>query len=215
MVYRDRKEAGRILGGKLKTILPPAGLLVLGIPRGGVVVAAAAAEELGAELDVVVVRKVGAPFNPELALGAVGPEGETVFNWDLMKKIGVEPEELEGEVTRQRQRVQELLRLFREGKPPLSLQGRHVVVVDDGIATGLTALAAARYVERHRPASLLVAAPVAAPETEEFLRKEGISTFFPLTPPDFWAVGQFYRDFRQVEDEEVCSLLAPRRPNQS
>jgi len=172
------------------------------------VVAAAAARVLEAPLDVIVARKVGAPFNPELALGAVGPDGEVMWHPDLLRRLDIRPEELEEEVARQRERMEELTRTFRAGKGSLDLAGKQVIIVDDGIATGLTALAAARYVRKAAPAGFMVAAPVAAPDTEWWLQREGVPTFFLQVPEDFWAVGQFYEDFRQVEDEEVIALLA-------
>ena len=208
-MFADRREAGRLLGQRLREELavgdePP---IVLGLPRGGVPVAAEVAEALGASLDVLIVRKLGAPADPELAIGAVGPGGATVLqphgralDPDLVARIrGRELAELE-----RRERS------YRAGRPPLDLRGRSVVLVDDGIATGATALVAVQAARVLGAARVVVAAPVAAPDAATAIEETADRVVALSTPERFWAVGRWYRDFRQTSDEEVLAALAGR-----
>ena len=215
-MFRDREEAGRLLGAYLVRRLPPgeAGAVVLAIPRGGLIVAAAVASALGAPLDVIVPRKLGAPGNPELAVGALAlADGEDIALIDerTVRALDVPASYLREEIEGQRREILRREAAYREGCPPEPVEGRVAVLVDDGVATGLTARAAARAVARRSPREVVVAVPVAPPETVREFADEGIRLEALETPSPFGAVGRFYADFRQVEDEEVIEVLRAHR----
>jgi putative phosphoribosyl transferase len=215
-VFRDREEAGRLLGEHLRRRLEPdeGEAVVLGIPRGGVIVADAVATALGAPLDVIVPRKLGAPGNPELAVGALalaGGEEIAIIDDRSVRALGVPESYLQEEIERQRREILRREAAYREGRTPAPVAGRVAVLVDDGVATGLTARAAARAVSRRSPREVVVAVPVAPPETVRDFATEGIRLEALETPSPFGAVGRFYLDFRQVEDEEVIAVLRAHR----
>ena len=206
MTYRDRVDAGRQLGARLRD-LQLDDPVVLGLPRGGVVVAAEVARALAAPLDIVVARKLGVPWQPELAFGAVAPE-VVVLQQDVLHAIGLEPGEIDAAVARETARLGPLAARYRGDVPPLPLRDRTVILVDDGLATGATATAAARSVKRAAPRRVVVAVPVAAAPTAAVLRSEVDDVITLVEPRDFHAVGMFYDDFRPVSDEEVRERLA-------
>lgn len=220
-MFKNREEAGFKLARKLSKLggLRPVGptarradVLVLGIPRGGVVTAKAVAEKIQAPLDVIVTRKIGAPNQPELAIGAVGPNGTVILDDKLIKEIGVKREYLNREIRAQRLEVSRRMKRFRAGKSPLRLRLFTVVLVDDGVATGATVEAALRYLTLRRvqgggPKKIILAVPVAPEDTARRLGNLADKTVVLETPFDFRAVGQFYQDFPQVTDEEVGKLL--------
>jgi putative phosphoribosyl transferase len=215
MLFRDREEAGRLLGAYLKERLPRGeeGAVVLGIPRGGVIVADAVASALEAPLDVIVPRKLGAPENPELAVGALalaGGEEIALVDERTVRALGVPEPYLREEIERQRREILRREAAYREGRAPEPVEGRVAVLVDDGVATGLTARAAARAVARRSPQGVIVAVPVAPPEAVRELAAEGVRLEALETPSPFGAVGRFYADFRQIEDEEVIAVLRGR-----
>ena len=215
-MFRDREEAGRRLGEDLRQRLTPAegAVVVLGIPRGGVIVAATVASALGAPLDVIVPRKLGAPGNPELAVGALalaGGEEISLVDDRTVRALGVSDAYLQEEIERQRREILRREAAYREGRPPEPLEGRIAVLVDDGVATGLTARAAARAVSRRSPREVVIAVPVAPPETVREFETEGLRLEALETPSPFGAVGRFYVDFRQVEDDEVKAVLRTHR----
>jgi predicted phosphoribosyltransferase len=181
--------------------------VVLGVPRGGVVVAAEVARALGAELDIAVPRKLRAPHNPELAVGAVAEDGSVYVDERVATSLGVPPEYLQQEAAWQLEEIRRRLEAYRQGRPACELAGRTVVLVDDGIATGSTMVAAVRSVRRRGAARVVVAVPVAPPEAVRRLRVEGCEVVCAREDPLFVAVGQFYEDFTQVSDEEVQALL--------
>lgn len=205
-LFRDRIDAGRILAERLgayKGRTP----LVLGIPRGGVVVAAEVARRLDGVLDVAVARKLGAPGSTELAIGAVTADGKRFLNEELVHALGVPATYLEAETAVQMaeaRRRQESLRKLRPGAP---VAGRVVILVDDGLATGATMLAAVRSVRAQHPAELIVAVPVGSAEACAKLRGEADEVVCPHQPEPFGAVGFFYRHFEPVEDVQVQELL--------
>jgi len=205
-MFRNREDAGLQLAEKLKgrRLCNP---LVLAIPRGGVVTGAVLAQELGAELDVVLSRKLRAPWLSELALGAVSEDGQVFLTRYAQEDIGV----TKGYLTRERsQQLAEIARrkqIFRGVRPQAPVAGRSLIVTDDGIATGSTMIAALQVVKTQQPREVIVAVPVASPDRLEEVRCWCDDVVCLLSPEDFWAIGQFYEDFAQVEDEQVLDLL--------
>jgi putative phosphoribosyl transferase len=184
-------------------------VVVLAIPRGGLPVARQVADALGAPLDVVVVRKLGAPGQPELGIGAVvdGDHPRAIFNPQLLETLGVSDEYIDAEVARQLKEVKRREAAYRQGRAKVPIEGKTVIIVDDGIATGSSVRAALRGIRRARPGKLILAVPVAPPETVEALRTEADEIVCLETPEVFFAVGQFYEDFHQVSDDEVRTIL--------
>lgn len=203
--FADREEAGRRLAAELPALERP---VVLGLPRGGVPVAAAVARALGAPLDVIVVRKLGVPVQPELAMGAVASGGVRVVNDDVLREAGVTPAVLEKVAARELALVESRARLYRGDRPVTELGGRDVVLVDDGLATGATMRAAVAAVGAHGPSRVVVAVPVAPAETVAAFVRAGVEIVCLHVPQTFLAVGSWYRDFAQVTDEEVIRLLS-------
>ncbi|GAA1957793.1 phosphoribosyltransferase [Kitasatospora viridis] len=205
--FRDRAEAGRLLGKRVASWAADQPI-VIGLPRGGVPVAFEVARALGAPLDILVVRKIGAPGQPELALGAVGEGGIRLFNHDIVSALGVSAERLEQLATATSAEVAERTGRLRGDRPPLEVAGRSVVVVDDGIATGATVRAALAVLRRREVAELMLAVPVTAPEALRVLGPLADDLVCLSAPPAFMAVGQYYEDFDQTTDQEVRRLLA-------
>lgn len=205
-IFEDRVDAGQRLAEALKEHAG-AGTVVLGIPRGGVVVGEVLSRTLGVALDVVVPRKVRAPGNPELGLGAVAPGVRVLDPW-LIERLGVSEDYLEREIAAQEAETVRRLHAYRAGRPPIDLAGRTVIVVDDGVATGGTAVAALRWARAQRAEWIVLAVPVAAPQTLERLRHEADEVVALATPEPFFAVGEWYEVFDQTTDEEVVAALA-------
>ena len=211
MRFRDRQEAGQLLAQALTFLERKKDVIVLGIPRGGMVVAAEVARVIGAPLDVYITRKIGAPHNPELAIGAIASSGDVVLDAGLIESLGVSPEYVQGETERQRREIGRRLKKYRGNRPAQKLSGRTVLLVDDGVATGATTLAAIRALKKQEPAELVLAIPVGPPDAIARL-KEGVDRLVCLdTPQPFWAVGAFYEVFDQTSDEEVVRLLRESR----
>ncbi len=205
MDFEDREEAGRLLGQRLQG-MGLEGAVVLGIPRGGVVVAAGVAEALGGELGVIVARKLRAPHQPELAIGAVASDGSFWLEPRALRVLGVDPPYLDAELELQSAEARRREALFAAHSRP-SLAGRPVVVVDDGIATGATAMAALRAARAAGATTVVLAAPVASPERADMLRSEADLVVCLVEDPNLYAVGQYYEDFRAIEEDEVMTLL--------
>lgn len=206
MYFRDRYEAGEILAARLR-FLEDRPLVVLAIPRGGVLVADAVAEVLGAELTLVIPRKIGAPGNPELAIGAVAGEGSLLINEEVVRQLAVPRQYILEEAVREMGEIDRRRRQY--GVPDeVVLEGKVALIVDDGLATGFTARAAVAAVREMRPSEVILAVPVAPQETVARLREEADRVVVLSTPVEFWAVGQFYADFRQVTDGEVREVLS-------
>jgi putative phosphoribosyl transferase len=209
-MFRDREQAGRKLAARLRerSFRDP---LVLGIPRGGVVTGAALADGLGAELDIVLARKLRAPGQPELAVGAVSETGEVYLNREIVEALGDLDDFLEAERRYQMAEIERRKKLFRSVKPAATVRGRSVIVTDDGIATGSTMIAALKVARAQEPYELIVAVPVASPDRLVEIRRLADEVVCLLAPESFWAIGQFYEDFTQVADEEVVEILKKHR----
>lgn len=207
--FKDRTEAGRLLGEALKAYAGRTDVIVLGLPRGGVPVAAGVARILGAPLDVCLVRKLGAPGQEELAMGAIASGGVRVLNEDVIRSLGISDGAIETEAIREGAELARREGLYRGGRPHLDVRDRAVILVDDGIATGATMLAAVRALKQMGPTSILVAVPVAPPSTLAELEREADGTVCLLPEESFLAVGYWYEDFRQTTDREVQACLAP------
>ena len=209
MIFADRQDAGARLAEKLLRFrgCDP---VVMALPRGGVPVAFEIARALDAPLDLVLVRKIGAPDQPELAVGAVvdGEHTEIVTNEELVAELGLTPAWLREHAAREIREIERRRRLYTAGRARVAIQGKVAIVVDDGIATGATVRAALRAVRRRRPERLVLAVPVAPADTLESLRGEVDEVTCIATPWPFRAIGCFYRDFAQVGDDEVRELLA-------
>ena len=182
-------------------------LIVLALPRGGVVVGYEIARAFGAPLDVVVARKLGTPGQRELALGAIAPGGVLVLNEDVVGWLGISEDEVEQVASREAAEMERRARLFRGDRPEPTLKGRTVILVDDGIATGMTVRAAIEHLREQEPEHLVLAVPVCAAETAETLRSEVDQLVSLKTPSELVAIGYWYEDFEQVSDEEVVELL--------
>ncbi|MFN3531625.1 MAG: phosphoribosyltransferase [Candidatus Brocadia sp.] len=211
IIFEDRRDAGRRLAKAIaKRDYRNQPLVVLGIPRGGVVVADEVAEtlSLSAPLDVVIVRKIRAPYQPELGIGAVvDGDNISVINEELVRALGVSSDYLDSEINCQREEIERRLRVYRGDRPAPEVTGKTVIVIDDGIATGYTFRAALEGLRRRNPARLVAAAPVAARDSVDMLSAFADETVFLSTPVSFFSVGTWYRDFDQVSDEEAVSIL--------
>jgi predicted phosphoribosyltransferase len=206
MSYTDRTAAGDRLAQELTGYAGRSDVLVLGLVRGGVPVAERVAAALGAPLDILVVRKLGVPWSPELAFGAVGPNGIAVRNAEVEALLS--PEDIASVTDAESAELVRREQQYRGGRPALELSGRVVIIVDDGLATGATARAAAAVARASGAARVVVAVPVGAPDSVAILRDEADEVVCPWEPADFGAVSRFYENFPQTTDEEVTALLA-------
>jgi predicted phosphoribosyltransferase len=208
--YADRRAAGRVLAELVAAAVPaeaPDGVIVLGLPRGGVPVAAEVAHRLGAALDAFGVRKLGAPGQPEFAVGAIATGGLRVVNHEAARRLGLTEQVLETIAVREAAELERREQAYREGRPPPRFAGRTVVLVDDGLATGATMVAAVRAVRRAGARWIVAAVPVGSPEGADAVRAEADMLVCPLLPPGFAAVGLYYADFAAPADAEVRDLL--------
>jgi len=206
-IFRDRVEAGKRLAEELleyKKKDP----MVLAIPRGGVVIGYHVAQRLNAPLDLIIPRKIGAPMNPELAIGAVSQDGTVVLNDELVEMLRIPESFIKEEAERQIHEIERRMKKYRgEGKPLPVLKGKTIILVDDGIATGATVRAAVQSIRKQKPAALVVAVPVGPTDTIMALKNEADRVVCLETPAFFHAIGQFYKDFSQISDEEVIQHL--------
>lgn len=206
--YRNRTDAGRRLAAQLREYADRPDVIVLALPRGGVPVAYEVARELHAPLDLFLVRKLGLPGHPELAMGAIASGGVRVVDWDAVRRFGVTDEQLAAVTAAEERELERRERGYRDGRPAPDVTGKTVILVDDGLATGATMAAAAAALKTQRAARLVVAVPVAAPETCDAFRHIVDDIVCGATPQPFYAVGLWYEDFSQTTDEEVRELLA-------
>lgn len=205
MIFADRHDAGRRLATALEKYRG-ADAIVLAIPRGGVVVGDEVAKALGIPLDVIIPRKIGAPYQPELAIGAIGDD-EYVLDEQTVQYLGVSAQYIAEEIERQKHEIERRWKLYRDDRPFPNVMGKTVILVDDGIATGYTTMAAARAIRKRNPGKLVLAVPTAPAESVARLRPEVDELIVLDTPEPFYAVGSWYEVFDQTTDEEVIELL--------
>jgi len=205
--YESRRQAGEVLARRLLPYRSDA-TLVLAVPRGGIPVAEPIVEALKCEFDLVMGRKIGAPGQPEFAIGAVAEGQELLVNWEWVRRFRLTEAELERRAQEARAEIKRRLAAYRGDRSPAQVEGKLVIVVDDGVATGLTITAVLRSLKRRKPQKLILAVPVAPPDTVENLLKEADEVVCPLQPEFFSAVGQFYADFSQLTDREVQGQLS-------
>ncbi|WP_405088399.1 phosphoribosyltransferase [Microbispora sp. NBC_01389] len=207
----DRRDAGLLLGERLRDLRDAQDgvgeVVVVGLPRGGVPVAFQVARALGAPLDVILVRKLGVPYQPELGFGAIGEGGVRVVNPDVVRLARLSDDEMAAVERRERAELERRARRFRGAREPVDLAGRTVIVVDDGIATGGTARAACQVARAHGASRVVLAVPVGAPETIASLRGDADEIVCLDTPDHFYAIGAWYEDFTQTSDEDVMECL--------
>lgn len=209
LMFKDQFAAGELLAERLQEYKNQ-NAMILAIPRGGVVTGAGLAKKLGLPLDIIVTHKIGAPENPELAIGAVGEtEGSFWLNEGLMRELGVDEGYVGKEIEIQQREIKRREKIYRQGKSPLDLKNKTVILVDDGIATGATMMAALREVRNVEPKKIVVAIPVSAADTLGKLKKEADEVICLEKPELFFAVGQWYDNFKQFTDEEIVKLLHP------
>lgn len=206
--FRDRREAGRVLAAKLARYHHRSDALVLALPRGGVPVGYEVARALDAPLEVFLARKLGLPSQPEVAIGAVASGGLLVLNHSIIRALGIPAEALGPVIARERLELERRERAYRSSRPPPSLRGRCVILVDDGLATGATMFATVQALRKQKPARVVVAVPIAPPDVCEELHTVADDVVCALTPEPFVAVGEWYEDFSETTDEEVQELLA-------
>jgi putative phosphoribosyl transferase len=206
-MFEDRTDAGKQLGEALKPKFFKKDVIVLGLPRGGVVVAREVARVLNAPLDILCPRKIGAPQNPELAIGAVGPSGELFVFQDMIQRLHISSDYILKKQEEEKKEANRRMSAFRPGKSPLSLRGKTAILVDDGLATGATMRVAIMEAKHLSAEQVVMAIPVAPRDAFEELKTLTDDSFCLLIPIDFWAVGQFYRNFEQVSEEEVLAIM--------
>jgi putative phosphoribosyl transferase len=215
MRFRDRRQAGRILAERLTVYADRPDVLVLALPRGGVPVGFEVAQALQVPLDVFIVRKLGVPGHEELAMGAIASGGVLVLNEDVVRSLMIPEDVIQRVAAREQQELERRERAYRGTRPAPDVKDRTVILVDDGLATGSTMMAAAKALRQQQPAEIVVAVPVAAPSTCHKLRSVADDVVCVLMPEMFYAVGQWYADFSQTTDEEVRELLASAKSQQS
>jgi putative phosphoribosyl transferase len=205
--FRDRRDAGLVLANNLAKYKDRPDVLVLGLPRGGVPVAYEVARALNAPLDVFIVRKLGVPGQEELGMGAIATGGVRILHEGIIRELGISSQTVETVTINEQMELARREILYRGDQPPTSIEGRMVIVVDDGLATGSTMKAALAALRLQRPARLIVAVPTAPAETVAELRNMADEVVCPLTPEPFYAVGGSYANFSQTTDEEVRNLI--------
>jgi predicted phosphoribosyltransferase len=206
--FRNRREAGRLLASQLAAYANRPDLIVLALPRGGVPVAYEVARALDAPLDVFLVRKLGVPGHEEFALGAIATGGVRVINQDVVRRLRIPPDTIQAIAVQEQRELARRERLYRGNRPAPEVRGRTVMLVDDGLATGATMLAAIKALRSQGAGRIVVAVPIASPETCDQLAKEVDDIVCAVTPEPFDAVGLWYEDFSQTTDDEVRELLA-------
>jgi putative phosphoribosyl transferase len=205
--FKDRKEAGQLLAQALQKYDHDENAIVIGLPRGGVVVACEIAKQLHLSLDVIVVRKIGAPGDPELAVGAIAEGGQLFLNQDIMMQLGLQQTDLQSMINKQLQEVNRRVKLFRGNRPAINLKGKTVIIVDDGVATGATVQASIEAVRAEGAEHIILALPVVPPEFRTAIGSS-VDHYIVLQEESFFpGISYFYQQFDQIEDDEVVKLL--------
>jgi predicted phosphoribosyltransferase len=216
MIFQNRQQAGKLLAEKVKQLLKDdKDTFVLGLPRGGVVIAYEIAKVLNAKLNVIICRKIGAPGNEEFAIGAVSEANGLFLNQDIIDSYGISQQYLQTIIQQEQEKIKTYQKEFRQGDPLPSLKDKKIILADDGAATGMTLKAAITAVSRQTPQKIIVTLPVAPFNTIQELKKLADEVIVLSSPEPFWAVGNFYEDFRQIETDEVKVLLQKRKLNHS
>ncbi len=206
MIFKDRRQAGKKLAEELKPYREKKPL-ILAVPRGGVTVAEPVWESLGGDLDLIITRKIGAPYQPELAVGAVTGDGFIMVNESIVSRLNVTGDYIDKAAEKEQNEIRRRLEIYRGKRPLSAVDNRLVILIDDGVATGYTLLAALRSLQEKKPAELVLAVPVGPPDTINMLENEVDELVCLEAPAHFAAVGQFYRHFDQVSDAEVSAIL--------
>lgn len=207
-MFYDRAEAGQKLTKELLKYKDKKSVLVLGMPRGGVITASKISKELNLPLDIIVARKIGAPGNPEFAIGAVAEKGEPILNDDLIGTRNISPEYLDKTITYERAEIKRRISEYRKGKSRLILKNKTVILVDDGVATGMSILAAISQIKSMDAKKITIAVPIIPNDSIDKIKKEVDEFIYLEAPETFFSVGQFYNCFDQVSDEEVKKILS-------
>lgn len=207
LIFKDRKEAGAALAKALQAYVDIPNGIVIALPRGGVVVGAVVASLLHLPLDIISPRKIGAPFNPEFAIGAITERGEGIFSEEIIREYGISEAYVKAEIEKEKKVAMRRLQSYRREMPPRQLFDKTVIIVDDGIATGSTIFAAIKTVKAEGAHQIIVAVPVSPKETYKKLATQVSKVVVLATPSPFFAVGQYYEFFDQTSDEEVITLL--------
>jgi len=207
MLYKDRIDAGNKLAASMHKYKNMKDTIVLGLARGGIIVAYEVAQALGLPLDITCPRKIGAPYNPEYAIGAITETGQGFFNYEAIETLGVSDRYIQQEVEKETKTALHRVQSYRKNLPPRNLKGKTVILIDDGIATGATLEAAIASVKSEGAKKIVVAVPVAPPRTLMDLKQKVDEVICLMSPSSFYAIGQFYEEFSQVTDEEVMERL--------
>lgn len=208
IMFYNREDAGEKLAAELLSKYQgKTDLIVLAIPRGGVVLGKIIADKLNSPLDIIITRKIGAPDNPEFAIGAVAEKGEPLLDEEIIGNYGITPDYLDREISIQKEEIKRRINLYRQGGEKINIKNKSVILVDDGAATGLNMLVAIKYLKTLGPSQIIAAVPVASLNTIEEIKKIADDSICLEMPRDFYAIGQFYTDFPQVSDNEVIELL--------
>ena len=206
MLFKDRRQAGEKLAELLKQYKGQQPL-ILAVPRGGVAVAEPVWEAIGGEMDLIITRKLGAPYQPELAVGAVSSDGFVMVNENLISRLNITEDFVKEVAEKEQEEINRRLELYRGSRPLPEVNQRLVILIDDGVATGYTLLAALRSLREKKPARLVLAVPVGPPDTFDKLEKEVDELVYVKAPDNFAAVGQFYRNFNQASDRDVVEVM--------
>lgn len=207
MLFKNRQHVGTLLAAVLNKYKNVSNTVVIGLPRGGVVVAYEVAHTLNLPLDIICARKISAPNNPEFGIGAITETGESFIDQDLVERLDIPESYLVSEILKEKNEANRRLNTYRNNRPPLDLDGKTVILIDDGIATGVTMKAAIKSVKAKKGSKIIVAVPITSLNTMEEIKQEVDEVIYLAAPIFFQSVGQFYKDFSQTRDEEVVQLL--------
>ena len=207
MIFKDRIDAGKQLADKLEEFKDNKDVVLLALPRGGIILAYEVAKKINAPIDIVVPRKIGAPGNEEFAIGAITESGEGIFDDDIINSYGISKEYIDQKVAEEKKEAERRLKVYRGKKKAINLKDKIVILIDDGIATGNTIFAAIKSVKSKSPKKIIVAVPVLPPDTIGPVEKVVDELIYIDTPPMFGAIGRFYEFFGQTRDEEVVEIM--------